>query len=105
MNSILSFGLWLKQRRRILDMTQDELAERIGCSVQTIPAGDNTVAIMAFGANGSNGYNSPGHSGTSPGGRGGGVSATLTFVTGLWSLITSRVSEFPAGTVVAVARL
>ena len=36
MNSILSFGLWLKQRRRILDMTQHELAERIGCSVQTI---------------------------------------------------------------------
>src|SRR5690242_19410501 len=36
MKSIVSFGLWLKQRRRFLDMTQEELATRIGCSVQTI---------------------------------------------------------------------
>ena len=27
------FGEWLKQRRKILDLTQDELAERVGCSV------------------------------------------------------------------------
>jgi predicted ATPase/transcriptional regulator with XRE-family HTH domain/Tfp pilus assembly protein PilF len=28
-----SFGEWLKQRRRTLDLTQEELAERAGCSV------------------------------------------------------------------------
>ena len=27
------FGEWLKQRRKALDLTQDELAERAGCSV------------------------------------------------------------------------
>lgn len=27
-----SFGEWLKQRRKMLDLTQDELAERAGCS-------------------------------------------------------------------------
>src|SRR6188508_1576194 len=34
MNS--SFGHWLKQQRRSLDLTQDELAERIGCSSDLI---------------------------------------------------------------------
>lgn len=28
-----SFGEWLKQRRKTLDLTQEELAERAGCSV------------------------------------------------------------------------
>jgi len=28
----VSFGHWLKQQRRSLDLTQDQLAERIGCS-------------------------------------------------------------------------
>jgi predicted ATPase/transcriptional regulator with XRE-family HTH domain len=28
-----SFGEWLKQRRKALDLTQDELAERAGCSI------------------------------------------------------------------------
>lgn len=32
----LSFGAWLKRRRRSLDLTQDELADRVGCSVETV---------------------------------------------------------------------
>jgi predicted ATPase/DNA-binding XRE family transcriptional regulator len=31
-----SFGWWLKQRRRALDLTQEALAERVGCSVDTV---------------------------------------------------------------------
>src|SRR5262249_42062506 len=31
-----SFGHWLKQQRRSLDLTQDQLAERIGCSSDLI---------------------------------------------------------------------
>ena len=36
MMNALSFGDWLKRRRRSLDLTQDELADRAGCSVETI---------------------------------------------------------------------
>lgn len=32
----LSFGQWLRQRRTSLNLTQAELAERVGCSVQVI---------------------------------------------------------------------
>jgi predicted ATPase/DNA-binding XRE family transcriptional regulator len=31
-----SFGQWLKQRRKTLDMTRDELAQRIGCSASIL---------------------------------------------------------------------
>src|SRR5438132_13850141 len=31
-----SFGLWLKQRRRALDLTQQDLARRVGCSLETV---------------------------------------------------------------------
>jgi DNA-binding XRE family transcriptional regulator len=31
-----SFGHWLKQQRRSLDLTQDQLAEQIGCSSDLI---------------------------------------------------------------------
>src|SRR5436190_9551027 len=31
-----SFGRWLRQRRRMLDLTQDDLARRAGCAVITI---------------------------------------------------------------------
>src|SRR5574341_1415120 len=31
-----SFGLWLKRRRKGLDLTQAALAQRVGCSVATI---------------------------------------------------------------------
>lgn len=43
MEEALSFGPWLKQRRRILDLTQQELAARAACSLSTlrkIEAGD-----------------------------------------------------------------
>jgi hypothetical protein len=28
----LPFGMWLHQRRRILDLTQQELADQVGCA-------------------------------------------------------------------------
>ena len=31
-----SFGYWLRRRRRALDLTQDELALRVGCALGTI---------------------------------------------------------------------
>src|SRR6185436_13671263 len=31
-----SFGGWLRHRRRALDLTQDDLARRVGCAVITI---------------------------------------------------------------------
>lgn len=36
MSESLSFGTWLKQRRRTLDLTQEELAQRIACSLSTL---------------------------------------------------------------------
>ncbi|MFL5806959.1 MAG: ATP-binding protein [Roseiflexaceae bacterium] len=36
MDALASFGRWLKSRRRTLDLTQDELARQVGCSVVTI---------------------------------------------------------------------
>src|SRR5712691_10627467 len=36
MNVGLAFGLWLKQRRKAFDMTQEDLAGRVGCSLQTV---------------------------------------------------------------------
>jgi predicted ATPase/DNA-binding XRE family transcriptional regulator len=36
MNAGTSFGLWLKQRRKALDLTQQDLAKRVDCSLQTI---------------------------------------------------------------------
>src|SRR6266540_4028690 len=36
MDGATSFGRWLRHRRRMLDLTQDELAQRVGCSVVTI---------------------------------------------------------------------
>ncbi|MBV9789660.1 MAG: tetratricopeptide repeat protein [Chloroflexi bacterium] len=36
MQSDMSFGRWLKQRRKALDLTQDDLARQVGCSVVTI---------------------------------------------------------------------
>lgn len=36
MKRAMSFGAWLKQRRNALDLTQTDLAERIGCSRDTI---------------------------------------------------------------------
>ena len=36
MESDVSFGLWLRRQRKALDLTQDALAARVGCSVATI---------------------------------------------------------------------
>jgi len=36
MSEVMTFGGWLKGRRRELGVTQDELSERIGCSVFTL---------------------------------------------------------------------
>ena len=32
----LPFGLWLKRQRRALDLTQEELAQQIGCALVTL---------------------------------------------------------------------
>lgn len=36
MNTISSFGNWLRQRRRMLDLTQEALAKAVGCALVTI---------------------------------------------------------------------
>ena len=36
MNPGTSFGVWLKARRRSMDLTQPDLAKRVGCSLETI---------------------------------------------------------------------
>ncbi len=36
MNEAYSFGTWLRQRRRALDLTQAELARRLGCATVTL---------------------------------------------------------------------
>src|SRR5262245_6855651 len=36
MEAPVSFGEWLKERRKLLDLTQTDLADRVGCSVMTI---------------------------------------------------------------------
>src|SRR5262245_18592881 len=36
MSELFSFGAWVRQRRRALDQTRDELAAQIGCSVVTL---------------------------------------------------------------------
>lgn len=36
MSDTSSPGLWIKRRRKALDLTQDELAKRVGCSLETI---------------------------------------------------------------------
>ena len=36
MSEITSFGAGLRRRRKALDLTQDDLARRVGCSLETI---------------------------------------------------------------------
>src|SRR6266508_6560848 len=36
MSELFSFGAWVRRRRRALDLTRDELAAQVGCSVATI---------------------------------------------------------------------
>src|SRR5919109_1037687 len=35
-NENISFGQWIRKRRKALDLTQQELAQRVGCSVSLI---------------------------------------------------------------------
>ena len=47
-----TFGQWLKERRKALDLTQEELAERVGCSVwmvQKIETGDRRPSRQVVG--------------------------------------------------------
>ena len=36
MDEHASFGAWIQRRRKALDLTQAELAERVGCALGTI---------------------------------------------------------------------
>src|SRR6185295_10466623 len=36
MDSTYSFGYWVRRRRRALDLTQDDLARQVGCTVSMI---------------------------------------------------------------------
>src|SRR6266545_2741210 len=36
MGDIIALGVWIKRRRKALDLTQDELAQRVGCSLAMI---------------------------------------------------------------------
>src|SRR5262245_4081233 len=36
MESISSFGAWLRRRRKALDLTQDALARQVGCALGTL---------------------------------------------------------------------
>jgi transcriptional regulator with XRE-family HTH domain len=36
MDEDLTFGGWVKRRRRAIDMTQRDLAERVGCAIGTV---------------------------------------------------------------------
>src|SRR4051794_2523675 len=36
MDDILSLGLWIKRRRKALDLTQDALARQVGCALGTL---------------------------------------------------------------------
>ncbi len=36
MNDIISFGEWVKHRRKLMDLTQVQLAQRVGCAVITL---------------------------------------------------------------------
>ena len=36
MSDVLTFGAWLRRRRKALDLTQAALAQRVGCSLGSI---------------------------------------------------------------------
>jgi len=36
MDDEVSFGLWLQKRRKALDLTREELAQRVGCSISAL---------------------------------------------------------------------
>ena len=36
MDGQISFGHWLEKRRKALDLTREELAQKVGCSISTL---------------------------------------------------------------------
>src|SRR5690242_7290092 len=44
MHSDPSFGVWLKERRKLLDLTQDALAEQAGCSTDMVRKIESGIA-------------------------------------------------------------
>ena len=36
MDTVVSFGDWVRRRRKALDLTQQQLAHRVGCSVTAL---------------------------------------------------------------------
>jgi len=36
MDEVQTFGEWIKQRRKTFDLTQEELARRVGCATSTL---------------------------------------------------------------------
>ncbi len=44
MDETTSFGAWLRRRRKLLDLTQDELARRVGCTRNSL----NSLADQSF---------------------------------------------------------
>ena len=52
MNQASPFGVFVRQRRRELDLTQDELARRVGCAAITLrkigPAAETAVVTAIF---------------------------------------------------------
>ena len=48
MDSDVSFGSWLKQRRKALDMTQADLARQVGCAAITIRKIESRRAAAAL---------------------------------------------------------
>ena len=36
MSELFSFGAWVRRRRRAMDLTREELAAQVGCSLMTI---------------------------------------------------------------------
>ena len=45
-NTSISFGAWLKQRRKSLDLTQAELAHRISCTTSSLSIVSATLTTL-----------------------------------------------------------
>src|SRR4051812_39804537 len=41
MNEIISFGEWIKHRRKLMELTQAQLGQRVGCAAITIKKIEN----------------------------------------------------------------
>lgn len=47
MDGASTFGLWLKQRRKAHDLTQEQLAEQVGCAAETIRKFETDTFLVA----------------------------------------------------------